>query len=306
MSSERRMGLFWVILAASGYAFLPIFTHYIYDNSTLRPTDIGIWRFIFATPLIWLVIWWREHSAEKAKNSGDSPSHILRLMSLGILYAGAALAAFFGLQFIPASIFGIIFYTYPAFVALIAVFLGQRLALAAWFALGITLIGVLLTVPDLSVAGDNTLLGVFIAILNALFVAVYFTLVSKLMKNSSSVMRGSAYVITGTLVVLLLAIPFFGLRIPENQMTWLNVLGLATVSTAMPIAVINLGIHKIGAAQASIISTFEPVLTMILALLLLGESILPMQWLGAAFIIGGVIFLESRSRPKAIALSDSN
>src|SRR5688572_8933175 len=101
MSSEHRMGLFWVILAASGYAFLPIFTHYIYENSSLQPTDIGIWRFIFATPLIWLVIWWRESRGEKAENSGDSPSQILSLMSLGILYAGAALAAFYGLRYIP-------------------------------------------------------------------------------------------------------------------------------------------------------------------------------------------------------------
>jgi drug/metabolite transporter (DMT)-like permease len=301
MSSERRMGLFWVILAASGYAFLPIFTRYIYDNSNLQPTDIAIWRFIFATPMIWFVIWLNENRGAKASYSGDSPSQIIRLMSLGILYAGAALAAFFGLQYIPASIFGIIFYTFPAFVALIAVFMGQPLALAAWLALGLTLVGVMLTVPDLSIGGQNTLLGVMIAILNALFVAIYFTLVSKLMKKTSSVMRGSAYVITGTLVVLLLAIPFFGFRVPGNPTTWLHVLGLATVSTAMPITVINLGIHKIGAAQASIISTFEPVLTMLLALFLLGESILPIQWIGAAFIIGGVIFLETRSQSKVLA-----
>lgn len=299
MSSERRMGLFWVILAATGYAFLPVFTRYIYSNSNLQPTDIGIWRFIFATPLIWFFIWLRENRSENGENSGDSPRQIIALMSLGILYAGAALAAFIGLQYIPASIFGIIFYTYPAFVALIALFLGQRLALAAWGALGITLLGVILTVPDLNFAGENTGLGVGVAILNALFVAVYFTLVSRMMKKVSSVMRGSAYVITGTLLVLLLAIPFFGFRIPENQTTWLLLLGLATLSTAMPIAVVNLGIHKIGAAQASIISTFEPVLTMVLALFLLDERILPIQWLGAALIIAGVIFLETRARPKA-------
>jgi drug/metabolite transporter (DMT)-like permease len=293
----------WICLPADFHPlhFLPIFTRYIYDNSNLQPTDIAIWRFIFATPMIWFVIWLSENRDAKASYSGDSPSQIVRLMSLGILYAGAALAAFFGLQYIPASIFGIIFYCYPAFVALIALFLGQRLALAAWLALGLTLVGVMLTVPDLSVGGQNTLLGVMIAILNALFVAIYFTLVSKLMKKTSSVMRGSAYVITGTLVVLLLAIPFFGFRVPGNPTTWLHVLGLATVSTAMPITVINLGIHKIGAAQASIISTFEPVLTMLLALFLLGESILPMQWIGAAFIIGGVIFLETRSQPKVLA-----
>lgn len=301
MSSEHRMGLFWVLLAASGYAFLPIFTRFIYANSELLPTDIAIWRFIFATPLIWLLIWMRESKAEKGQNSGDSPKQIITLMALGILYAGSALAAFIGLQYIPASIFTVIFYTYPAFVALIALFMGQKLALAAWAALGITLLGIILTVPDLSIAGENTALGIGVALMNALLVAVYFILVSRVMKKSISVMRGSAWVITGTLLTLLLAIPFYGLRLPQNLTSWLLLIGLATISTAMPIAVVNLGIHKIGAAQASIISTFEPVLTLVLALLLLHETIQLIQWFGAALIIGGVIFLETRPRPKAVA-----
>lgn len=299
MSSEHRQGLFWVVLAASGYAFLPVFTNYIYRFSELQPTDIGLWRFIFATPMIWLFIWLRERKDAKMQKMSDSPAQILTLMALGILYAGAALSAFFGLQYIPASIFGIIFYTYPAIVALIALFLGQRLALAAWGALAITLFGVILTVPDLALTGKNPMLGTSFALANALFVAIYFTLVSKVMKKTSSVLRGSAYVITGTLLVLLLAIPVFGFRFPANQETWLLVLGLATISTALPIAVVNLGISKIGAAQASIISTFEPVLTMVLALLFLNEIILPMQWLGAALIIAGVIFLETRPKLQA-------
>ena len=309
MSSEHRMGLFWVLLAASGYAFLPIFTRFIYTNSELLPTDIAIWRFIFATPMIWLLIFLRESRAEKGQNLADSRKQILTLMALGILYAGSALAAFIGLQYIPASIFTVIFYTYPAFVALIALFLGQKLAIAAWAALGITLLGVILTIPDLTLAGENTGLGIGIALINAILVAVYFIFVSRVMKNSVSVMRGSAWVITGTLLSLLLAIPFYnlmgipfnGLNIPPNLTTWLLLIGLASISTVMPIAVVNLGIHKIGAAQASIISTFEPVLTLVLALLLLHETILPIQWFGAALIIGGVIYLETRPRPKAAA-----
>lgn len=298
MSSEHRQGLIWVILAATGYAFLPVFTNYIYRFSDLQPTDIGIWRFVFATPMIWLFILLRDRRDEKIQKMSDSPAQILKLMALGIFYAGAALSAFFGLQYIPASIFGIIFYTYPAIVALIAVFLGQRLAWAAWGALAITLVGVVLTVPDLAVTGTNPILGIGFAISNALFISVYFTLIPKVMKKTSSVLRGSAYVVTGTLLTMLLALPFFGFRFPPNLETWLLVLGLSTISTALPIAVINMGISKVGAAQASIISTFEPVLTMVLALIFLNEIILPMQWLGAALIIAGVIFLETRPRPQ--------
>ena len=58
------------------------------------------------------------------------------------------------------------------------------------------------------------------------------------------------------------------------------------------------GIQKIGASQASLISTAEPVMSMVVAMILLGEIILPIQWLGAVFIIAGVILLQVRPQAK--------
>ena len=55
MLTERRLGFIAVLISAAGYAFLPIFARLIYRLSDLQPTDIALWRFIFATPTIWLV-----------------------------------------------------------------------------------------------------------------------------------------------------------------------------------------------------------------------------------------------------------
>ena len=96
-----------------------------------------------------------------------------------------------------------------------------------------------------------------------------------------------------------LLLPVFGLRLPDNGSTWLLLLGLGTVSTALPIFAMNTGIRKIGASQASIISTVEPVESMLLAVILLGEVVLPVQWLGAALIVLAVLLLELRPRRKA-------
>lgn len=298
MLSQRHLGLLWVFLAICGYAFLPIFTRKIYASSELIPTDIALWRFLIATPTIWLGIILSEKITKKRPKSSDSRAQIIKMLSLGILYAVAALCAFFGLQYIPASTFVVLFYTYPAFVALIAVFRGQRLRLAAWMALALTLIGVALTVPDLSLAGENTMLGISIAILNAIVVAIYFSIVGGVMKHAASIIHGSAWIITGTLGFLLLTIPFFGFHAPTNTITWLSLIGLAIISTALPILLTILAIQAIGATQTSIIATAEPILTMSLAFLLLGEIILPIQWFGAAFIISGVIILEIRPKQK--------
>ncbi|MEL6306856.1 MAG: DMT family transporter [Chloroflexota bacterium] len=300
MLSNRQIGILWVLLAALGYAFLPIFTRFIYQFSDLQPTDVALWRFIFATPAIWLIVYINRNSKRQQNLKPDEPKQVLRMFALGLLYATSALTVFFGLQYIEASLYIIIFYTYPAMVAIINVFLGEKLRPIAWLALALTLTGVILTVPDLSLAGDDVILGLGIALLNALSVAVYFVIVSREMPKVSSVMRGTAYVITGTLIVLLFTLPFFGLQLPPTPLVFAMLLGMGTLSTAMPIFVINLGIERIGVTQASIIITIEPLMTLVLAVSLLGEIILPVQWLGAAFIIAGVIILEIRPKEKRV------
>jgi len=299
MLSERQIGILWVLLAVIGYAFLPIIVRSVYAISDLQPTDIAIWRFIFATPTIWLVIFLRERTQETKLH--DSPAQILRMMSLGIFMTGAVLSVVVGLQYVPASLFIVLFYTYPAMVAIISVVLGQKLHTTAWIALFFTISGVVLTVPDLSLAGDNTLLGMGIAFLNAAMVAIYFVLIARQMPKTSSISRGAAYVITGTFCLLLLLLPVFGLRLPADWQTWGLLFALATWCTAMPIFVINLGIQKIGVTQSSIIATCEPIMTMFLALVILNETILVIQWVGAALIIAGVIILEIRPQKQVIS-----
>ena len=66
----------------------------------------------------------------------------------------------------------------------------------------------------------------------------------------------------------------------------------------LPVFALNAGIRKLGSTRAAIIATFEPLLTAVLALIFIGEVLLPIQWLGGAMIIASVIVLQLR-RPSA-------
>jgi drug/metabolite transporter (DMT)-like permease len=298
MLSERRLGLILVLLSAAGYAFLPVFTRLIYSISDLKPTDIAIWRFVFATPIIWLVVLLREYYQPQKRPNAPLP--LRRLLPMGTFYAVSALCAFIGLQYIPASLFVVLFYTYPAMVAILSLFLGNRLSIIGWMALVLTIGGILLTLPNLSGLDRSALLGITIALFNGLVVAVYFIVTARVMKGIASIGRGTAWVMTGTLLSLLLMIPFYGLEIPANPKTWLVLMGLAAISSAMPIFLLNTGIQMVGAPQAAIISSAEPVMSMLLAVTILDETVLPLHWLGAVLIVVGVMLLEARqSAPKA-------
>ena len=63
---------------------------------------------------------------------------------------------------------------------------------------------------------------------------------------------------------------------------------MAVFSTVLPAFFMNAGIRRIGAGSASIISTTGPIATLVLAYMLLGESITMEQIAGTFFVLAGV------------------
>jgi len=63
----------------------------------------------------------------------------------------------------------------------------------------------------------------------------------------------------------------------------------------MPIVTFMLGMERVGAATASIVSTVEPVFTVALAVVLFGESLGGLQLLGGALVLVAVVALQRRS-----------
>jgi drug/metabolite transporter (DMT)-like permease len=59
-----------------------------------------------------------------------------------------------------------------------------------------------------------------------------------------------------------------------------------------------MGIKLIGPTRASVLSTIEPVVTVVLAAILFGESIGPMTVVGGALILAGAIMLSAARSPR--------
>jgi drug/metabolite transporter (DMT)-like permease len=68
--------------------------------------------------------------------------------------------------------------------------------------------------------------------------------------------------------------------------------GFVLLGTAIPVLSFIMGLRLIGASRAAILSTFEPASTVVLAVLLLGESGSPLQYVGGALVLASVIALE--------------
>ena len=290
MPASQRQGTIFILLSVTGYSFFPIWVKTI-QAAGLGPLDIAFWRFLFAVPVFWLLV-----KGLRVPTS-DNPLPRVRLLGMGTLLTAAALLAFLGLERIPASTFIVLFYTYPAMVAVMSLFMGDRLSRQGWFALALTLVGMFLTVPDFSQGlGNNNLVGLIMALLNAFVVALYFIVSSRLLRGHTAMAQASAWGVMGALLPLLILLPVHRPIVPADANVWLNLGAMVVVSTVFPVFFLNAGIQKVGPARAAILGTVEPLLTIILAALFLGERLQPIQLLGGAFILASVVILQL-SRP---------
>lgn len=295
MSSREREGFLWILAAAIGFAFMPTIVKTVYNHSNLEALDLAVWRFVLAAPLMWILVGLRTRSKGPARGKGIPP---ISSAFIGLLFAVAVLCAFFALQRLPGSTYIVLFFTYPAMIVLLSALLGEAISPRAWLALALALVGVGLTVPDFVVPNAVDPVGAILALANAAIVAAYYLMARRALAGVEDISRASAHMMGAALLILLLSVPVRGLQLPQNPATILGLLGMATLGTVLPVFATNIAIQRIGPARASLVSTIEPVLAMVVAMILLGEVIVPLQWLGAALIVGSVVILQLRAANK--------
>lgn len=295
MTRTQRDGLLLILVSAVGYSFFSIFTKVVYDSGMGNPLDILVWRFVLAAPLAWLYIALSQRASATRKALPR-----LKLLAVGFLFGGVAMLAFFGLQRVPVSLYTVLIYTYPALVALGGLTFGERLSGLGWLALGLTLLGVGLTVPNIfnGFAGVDPL-GVLLVLANACSYALYILLSGRLLRGVHDLTRASVWSISGSLLFTLCVVAVRALRaeaivIPPNLSVWGGLAGLILIATIMPIITFYAGLNRLGAARAAIVSMIEPVLTLIWAVLLRGENLTAVQLVGGMLILVSVALLNLR------------
>jgi drug/metabolite transporter (DMT)-like permease len=77
--------------------------------------------------------------------------------------------------------------------------------------------------------------------------------------------------------------------------------GIAVVSTVGAVSLFFAGLKRVGPTTASILSTAEPVTTVVLAFLAFGESLGPVQLAGGSLVLAAALVLSVRSQGRDVA-----
>jgi len=286
--NRETVGVLMVLAAAAGFGTLAIFGKFA-EEAGVNTTTLLVFRFVIGTALLWMVLalWGRARLL--------SGRNLRVALALGVLYAAFSWLFFWGLLYVPAGVAAVVFYTYPAGVYLLAVtFLDERLSGRKLLALACAFAGVAL------VAGRDTtgvsLVGVALVLLAAGGYAGYITGNRAAVADiDADVLAGTALVAT-TLLTVAFGVASGRLFLPTGTDQWGPILGTAVLGTSLPLVLYVSGLGRIEASRAAVTSTAEPVVTVLLGVVLLGEAFtLPLVG-GGGLVLVGVVLVQTDPR----------
>jgi drug/metabolite transporter (DMT)-like permease len=188
----------------------------------------------------------------------------------------------YSLNFIPVGPLAFLFYTYPAWVAIVATLRGtEKLTPTRTIALILALTGV--TVMVGAPVEKLNPLGVMLALASALLYSIYLPLLEHLQEGVPA-MFATFLLILGAAVSFIVAALFAGaVFLPQSAPVWTNIGLLAVISSVVAFSALIKGLAVLGPVRTAIIATVEPFFTAVLGVLVLGTQ------LGRATIVGGVL-----------------
>ncbi|WP_269531110.1 DMT family transporter [Chitinimonas sp. BJYL2] len=279
--SPRTQGALLILLSAACFGIMPLFGRVAYAAGA-DAQAVLLLRFGIAAACLAAIMRWRKQPWPRGKLA-------LGLLGMGAIgYAGQAFAYFSALQHASASLTALLLYTFPVIVTLMAaVWLHEPLTRRKLAALVLASLGLALTVGD-ALSGSAT--GIAFGLGAALIYSVYIVVGTKLMARTSP-LAGTALIMAGGALTFgmvgLQQVPVW----PQALSGWLAIVAIGLLCSVIAALAFFAGLNRVGASEAAMLSTFEPVVTVVLAAVLLEERLTASQWIGGAVIIAAVLLL---------------
>jgi drug/metabolite transporter (DMT)-like permease len=288
------VGALFCLASAVAFGAMAIFGKLAYDDGATVGTLLSV-RFLIAAALFWGLVACSGAGRHLRRLSRRDVCTALALGGVG--YSAQAGAYFAALDRLDASLLSLLLYTFPAMVTVAAIALGrERASLRSAGALVLSSGGLVLVLAG-AASGALDPLGTALGLTAAVVYTAYILTSAGVAQRVEPFVL-SALVCTGAATTLTLAAAVRGDLHPGSVSVagfgWLG--GIAVVSTVGAVTLFFAGLRRVGPTAAAILSTAEPVTTVVLAYLAFGESLGAAQLAGAALVLAAVPVLAMRGR----------
>ncbi|MCC7119501.1 MAG: DMT family transporter [Anaerolineales bacterium] len=277
---QRALGVFFVVLSAASFGTLAIFSKFAYADGMNISTVLFL-RFTLSAAFMTVILILRKEGFPRGKI-------LAQLIGMGALgYVGQAFFYLTAINYASAGLVALLLYLYPFFVAILSfIFLREKVSVLKGIALTLALFGAALTVDP----NGGQMIGILMAVTAAIIYSIYIVVGVNVMKHVSAI-QSSTVIFASAGVVFALLTLLEGAHFPSSGAGWLAMSGVVVISTIIPVTAFLAGLERIGPINTSMLSTLEPVVTVVLAAWIFGERLSPVALIGGGFILVSVILV---------------
>jgi len=283
----KNIGILVVFLATVFLSTKSIWAKLIYLDS-LSPLNVLVCRAVLSLPFFLIpMIRFDWNSVNKSK--------VFKYSFFGaILYLSSSIADFIGLLYISASLERAVLFTFPIYVFL----LSSDLSRITFSKVGLIVSTVLGLAIMFNPTVDNhlidTLIGISLVLLSAIFWALFIIYSKRAVSNISPTIFTSTYMCITTVLLL------FGFIIDSKNFTTFSTLQthtmiylvfLAIFCSIIPSYLMSFGLKRINASLAAVISAMGPIVTLGLDVVILNHNLALNEIIGAIIVTACVTCL---------------
>ena len=284
---KRIFGILLIAISAASFGTLAIFGRYAYADGMDVFTVLFL-RFGVAASFMTVILLLRKEHFPRGRI-------LAQLVGMGALgYVGQSFLYMTAIKYASTGLVALLLYLYPMFVFILSVFiLHEKVNWVKVTALSLALVGSALTVDP----NGGQLIGALMAIAAALIYSIYIIVGTNVMKHVSAVQSSTIIFASAGMVYGILTFAN-GTHLPASNSGWFAMLGIIVLSTIIPVVTFLAGLEIVGPTNAAMLSTLEPIVTVLLAAWLFGEKLLPIVIIGGGLILVAVILLTKAELKK--------
>ena len=277
---KRITGILLIAISAASFGTLAIFGRYAYTDG-MDTFTVLFPRFTISASIMTIILLLRKEPFPHGRI-------LLQLIGMGALgYVGQSFMYLTAINYASAGLVALLLYLYPFFVMILsAIIFREHITRLKVIALILALVGTALTVDP----NGGQLIGALMAVTAAAIYSVYIIVGTNVMKHVSSVQSSTIiFASAGFVFGILTAIK--GPHLPTSNAGWFAMSGIVLIATIIPVVTFLAGLEMIGPTNAAMLSTLEPVVTVLLAAWLFQEKLNTISLLGGGLILVAVLLL---------------
>ena len=290
--NDKVKGIGATLLSAIYFGFVPLLMKTVYAGGGNSFTAAFL-RFGLSIPVLFVVL---KIKGTDLKITFREFMHFLIITVFG--YAGTTLLVFNAYNYIPTGMTTTIHFLYPTFtVAGLMIFYREKIKASKIFCVVLCLIGIIMFYNGGE--GQVSLLGILLALCSSMTYAFYtiFLGKSEALRDIEPMKRLFYMHIIGTVMMFVIGLISGNLDFHLTPLSWGVMALTANLSAFVGALLYQIGVKHIGSESAAMLSTFEPITSVVVGILVYSEPMTARIFIGcAAIIVSTLIIAKTESK----------